>query len=141
MPTEPRRHELTDFQKGEIVEGCKLAKQAEVARDLKIPRQTVSSFLSRYDQRQSADNLPRDGAPHKLSAADIRYIVRTAESQTRIPFAELRVDTNSTVSVQTIRRRLREEGIRKWKAVERCLLRSKDAKARYKWAKEHRHLA
>ena len=49
MAMEPQRHELMDFQKDEIVEGCKLATQAEVARNLKIPRQTVSSFLSRYD--------------------------------------------------------------------------------------------
>ena len=141
MAMEPQRHELTDFQKGEIVEGCKLATQAEVARDLKIPRQTVSSFLSRYDQRQSPDNLPRDGAPRKLTASDIRYLVRTAESETHVPLAEIAVNTTfSTVSTQTLRRRLREEGIRKWKAVGRCLLIRKDAKARYKWAKEYQHL-
>ena len=133
MAMEPQRHELMDFQKGEIVEGCKLATQAEVARDLKIPHQTVSSFLSRYDQRQSPDNLPRDDAPRKLTASDIRYLVHTAESETHVPLAEITVNTTFyTVSTQTLRRRLREEGIRKWKAVGRCLLTRKDAKACYK---------
>jgi len=110
----PQRHELTDFQKGEIVEGCKLAKQAEVARDLKIPCQTVSSFLSRYDQQQSPDNLSHVGAPRKLTASDVRYLVRTAESKTHVPLTEIAVNTTfSTVSTQTLHRRLREEGIRK----------------------------
>jgi len=137
----PQWHELTDFQKVEIVEGCKLAKQVEVARDLKISCQTVSSFLSQYDQPQSSDNLPHDGTPHKLTASDVRYLVHTAESETHVPLAEIVVNTMfSTVSTQTLHRRLREEGIRKWKAVGRCLLMMKDAKTCYKWANEHQHL-
>jgi len=135
------RHELTDFQKGEIVEGCKDYNQTEVAQELNIPRRTVSSFMSRYQQRKSYMNLLRHGAPQKLSKADIRYLIRTAESDTKQPLAEISVNTTfANVSTRTIRRRLKEEGIRKWKAVERCLLTSKDAKARYKWAREHQHL-
>src|SRR5579859_4894306 len=141
MASEHERHELTDFQKGAIIEGCKFSMQAEVARDLNLATQTVSNFLSRYDQSESADNLPRDGAPRKLTASDVRYLVRTAESETRVPLAEIAVNTTfSNVSTQTLRRQLREEEIRKWKAVGRCLLTSKDAKAHYKWAREHWHL-
>ena len=104
MAMEPQCHELTDFQNGEIVEGCKLATQAEVAHDLKIPRQTVSSFLSHYDQWQSPNNLPRDGVPRKLTASDIRYLIHTAESETHVPLAEIMVNTTfSTVSIQTLR--------------------------------------
>jgi len=90
--------ELTDFQKGEIVALRVSKSHREIGHQLGIPHRTVSSFLELYDQRNLINNLPHPGAPHKLSAADIRYIVRTAESQTRIPLAELRVDTNSTVS-------------------------------------------
>ena len=141
MASEHERHELTDFQKGAIVEGCKFSTQAKVAHDLNLAPQTVSSFLSRYDQRKSADNLPRPGSPRKLTESDIRYLVRTAESETHVPLAEIAINTTfSNVSTQTLRRRLREVGIRKWKAVGRCLLTTKDAKARYKWAKAHEHL-
>ena len=38
MAQEHERHELTDFQKGEIVEGHKFSLHAEIARDLTIPR-------------------------------------------------------------------------------------------------------
>ena len=141
MASEHERHELTDFQNGAIVEGCKFSTQAKVAHDLNLAPQTVSSFLSRYDQRKSADNLPRPGSPRKLTESDIRYLVRTAESETHVPLAEIAINTTfSNVSTQTLRRRLREVGIRKWKAVGRCLLTTKDAKARYKWAKAHEHL-
>lgn len=37
MNPAPERRELTEFQKGEIVEGCKSHKQAVVARELGIP--------------------------------------------------------------------------------------------------------
>jgi len=134
------RHELTEFQKGEIIEGAKFLSHSEIAHDLEIPRRTVSSFLSRSCQRKSVNNLPRAGAPRKLSPSDIRYLVRTAESKTRVPFAELSLNTAFTnVSTRTLRRRLKEEGIRKWRAVGRPLLTQKDAKERYKWAKAHQH--
>ena len=108
------RHELTDFQKGEIVEGCKVYKQSEVARELNIPKRTVSSFMSCYQRRKSYTNLLRHGAPRKLSKADIRYIVHTVESDTKMPLTEISVNTTfADVSAQTIRRRLKEEGIRK----------------------------
>ena len=93
----------------------------------------MSGFLSRYDQRKSADNLPRLDCPRKLTNSDIRYLICTIESETHAPLAEIAINTTFfNVSTQTLRRRLREEGIRKWKAIERCLLTTKDAKARYK---------
>jgi hypothetical protein len=132
--------QLTDFQKGEIVALRDSMSHREIGRELDIPHRTVSSFLERYDQRKSADNLPHPGAPRKLSTADIRYLVRTVESETRVPLAEIPVNTTfSNVSIRTIRRRLREEGIRKWKAVGRALLTKKHAAQRLKWALEHRN--
>ena len=43
------------------------------------------------------------------------------------------------VCEQTIRRRLKEAGIRKWKAVKRALLTQKRATNHLKWSKAHRH--
>ena len=102
----PKRHELTDFQKGQI-EGLRhYLLHIEIASQLDIPRTTVISFLERLDERQSIDNLPRLGRPRKTSVADDSYIVRTAESHTRVPLAELRVATGINVCKQTIRRGL-----------------------------------
>jgi len=47
-----------------------------------------------------------------------------------MPLAEIPINTMfANVSICTIRRQLREEGIWKWKAVGRTLLTQKDAKA------------
>ena len=70
---------------------------------------------------------------------DNHYIVCAAECNTRIPLAELRVETINNVSQQTLRRRLREARIRKWKPVIWPLINEKQAKLRLAWAKAHRH--
>jgi len=139
MPAEQRRRELTAFQKGQI-EGCRRSmSHAEIGHELGIPRTTVTSFLERLDKRDSAENLPHPGRPRKTSHAVDRYIVWTAESETRVPLAELRVETNLNVSERTIRRRLLEAGIRKWKAVQRPQLTPEHAAQRLEWAQKHQH--
>ena len=110
--------ELIDFQKGEIVALRDSMSHREIGHQLGIPHHTVSSFLEHYDQRKSANNLPHPGVPRKLSTTDIRYLVHTAESETRVALAEIPVNTIfSNVSTRTIRQQLCEKGIQKWKAV------------------------
>ena len=139
MDPERQRHELTDFQKGQI-EGLRhYLSHTEIASQLDISRTMVTSFLERLDERQSIDNLPCPGRPRKTSVADDSYIVRTVESHTRVPLAELRVDTGINVCEQTIRRRLRESGIRKWRALDRPLLTKMHVRKHHEWAKAHQH--
>jgi len=137
MPAERQRKRLTEFQKGEIVGLRRSMSQRAIGRELDIPHRTVSSFLQRFDIRHSMENLPFPGGPRKTSVSTDRYIVHTAESETRIPLAELHVETNSNVSERTLHRRLLEAGIRKWKAVARPLLTKKHAAQRPKWARQH----
>ena len=132
-------HELTDFQKGEIVGMRRSSSPTKISRELDIPQQTISSFLQRFNERGSIDNLKHPGRPRKTSAREDRYVIHTAESETRIPLKELRDKTNRDVSEQTVRRRLREAGIRKWKAVQRPLLTKRHAALRLKWARAHQH--
>ena len=139
MAQEHERHELTDFQKGEIVEGRKFSSHAEIARNLTIPRRTVSGFLTNYDQRATSDNLHRSSRLRKLSESDIRYLVQRAESDTDVPLKEISINAFPDVSTRTLHRRLLEEGIRKWIAVERTLLTQKRAAKRLKWARAHQH--
>src|SRR5439155_11581079 len=114
--------EVTDVQKGEILALDPLYSHARIEAQLNIPRTTITSFINRARGRESIENLPRPGRPRKLSDADVRYLVRNAESETRVPFKELQNLANIDASVQTMRRRLREEGIRKWRAVKRPFL-------------------
>ena len=135
-----RRHELTDYEKGQI-EGCSgTMSHAKIGDELGRPRRTVTSFLQRFRERQNKENLPRPGRPRKTTESSDRYLIYAAESDTDQPLKELRNATNLGISIKTIRLRLREVGIRKWHAKKRALLTKKQAKRRYQWAKEHRHL-
>ena len=108
-----KEHELTDAQKGAILALVPLYSHAKIGAQLDIPRRTISSFVSRAKERESLENLPRPGRPRILSDATVRHLVRNAESETRLPFKELKSLTNIQASEQTMRRRLRENGIRK----------------------------
>ena len=134
-----KEHELTDIQKGAILALVPFYSHAEIGTQLNIPRTTITSFISRTRDRNSITNLPRPGRPRKLSDSAIRYLVRNAESETHVPMKELKNLSNIDVSLQTMRRRLQEEGIRKWKAMKRPLLTLKHAKERLAWAKAHQH--
>ena len=139
MLVKSQRRELTDFQKGQIVALSDDYTQRQIGIRLDIPHETVSSFLRRFRERGSIENLPHPGASRRTSNTDDHYIIRVAESSTRIPLSQLRVDTNSSISEQTLRLRLRETGIGKYKPVERPFLSKKHAAMRLQWAKKHRH--
>jgi transposase len=125
--------------KGEIVALSDLYSHREIGRRLDIPHSTVSAFLNRYADRENYDNLHHTGRPRKTTSSDDHYLVRSAESNTSQPLAQLRLDTNLDVSEQTNRRRLREVGIWKHKAVNRPLLTPKQIAERLKWARDHQN--
>ena len=72
--------------------------QAEISRQLKIPPQKVSAFLQQFRKCDSIENLPHPGAPRKTTSTAERYIVHTADSNSRIPLAELRDKINCVIS-------------------------------------------
>ena len=130
---------LTDIQKGRILEARDLGKShAEIGTQLNIPRTTVTSFLQRFEKRGSDENLPHSGRPRKTLERFDRYLIRTALVHTNVTNDALRDITDSEVSTSTIRRRLREDHIRKWRAVERALLTEDHAKKRLDWARRYR---
>ena len=71
----PRRIELSEFQKGEIIALSRFYADLEVGRQLSIPHATVSAFLNRYANRKNYDNLPHPGRPRKTSDVDNRFLV------------------------------------------------------------------
>src|ERR1700721_4693120 len=126
-----KEHELTDAQKGAILALIPLYSHVKIGAQLGIPRTTITSLVSRTRKHGSLENLPGPGRPRKLSNADVRYLVYNAESETRVPFKELKSLTNE----QTMRQRLRDKSIHKWKAVKRPLLIQKHAPEHLAWAK------
>jgi hypothetical protein len=133
------RKELTEFQKGGIVAFSHDKNDTDIGNDLHIPRQTVVSFLQRFNQHQSSENLHRSGRPRKTSAAADRWLVRTALEKTKLPLKELKSICNIPISTRTIQRRLAKNNIRKWRAVGQAQLTPKHAEDRLKWAILHQN--
>src|SRR5579859_6965169 len=123
-----QRKELTDLQKGRIIEARALGKSfTEIGEELQLPRKTVSSFFERFQSCGSEENLPHTGRPRKTSVRFDRHLIHAALANTHVPFTELRDIMNSEVSIATIHQRLLEDHIRKWRAAKRALLTEKHA--------------
>lgn len=134
------RTELSEFDKGRIEGRIGSMSHKEISQELAIPRTTISSFISRLKTRGNAKNLFRPGRPRKTTSAQDKRIVAAAEAHSRVPLKELSNIINIDLSTRTLQRRLQENGIRKWRAVQRALLTEKHAAERLKWAIEHRHM-
>ena len=107
----PKEHELTDFQKGKILALEPHFSHAKIGIQLHIPRQTITDFIERSKERQSIENIPRPGRPRKTSTMTDRWLVCNAESDTHIPFQELKNTLKIDIDIRTLRTRLREAGI------------------------------
>ena len=135
----PKKHELTDAQKMEIVALEPHFSHAEIGEQLQLDRSTITKFIERYKNRNSIENLSRPGRPRKTSKSEDRWLIQKAESQTKVPFKELKNIVNIDVSKRTLQRRLCQVGIRKWRAVTRVVLTKEHAKKRLAWAHAHEH--
>jgi len=134
------RKELPAFQIGAIDALHNLSQtptQIETALDL--PLSTIRGVLTRIKKHGSKENKQQPGRPRSTLEHDDRLLIRQALIHTRMPLEELKVEANSNLSLDTIRSRLREAGIQKWRAAERPRLKAKHVQKRIKWAKEHRH--
>ena len=130
MPPAHHHQSLTDIEKGEIIMLSKINSHGKISKELGIPRCTISSFLERLKTRHSPYNLPHPDRPRKTSEKFNRWLVRTALIEARLLLKELKSIANIPVSEQIIRRRLREKGIRKWRALKRALLNNEHVRKR-----------
>lgn len=127
------RTELIESQKAVILDRKSSSQTpSEIAHGTGLRRTTISSFLSRVKKRGFQENLSRDGRPRKSTNRVDRRIIRTALDQTRLPLAQLSFLSDANLSVSTIRRRLQEVHIKKWKAAKRLRLNKGHVEKRYK---------
>ena len=111
MPSMHYQYCLTNIEKKEIIVLSKNISHTEIDKELHIPRIIISSFLQRLKNQHSPYNLPHPSRPRKTSATFDQWLIRTALTETKMPFKELKSIANIPVSEQTIRRRLKEKDI------------------------------
>ena len=138
MASKPRK-ELSQWDKGRIEGRSVSMTDTGIGHELHVPRQTVSNFLTRLRTHKSPNNLLRQSRPRITTEAQDKCIIAATKANTHIPFASLQNIVNVPVSTRTIRRRLHEDLIRKWRAAKRPLLNKERAKTRLEWALKHQH--
>jgi transposase len=137
VPKTPRRY-LSDYVKGKIISLSEDGKGPEdIARKTGVLSGTISAFLKRFRDRGNHTNQPHLGGPRKSTAEEDQAIIAVAHANTRLSHVQVREQANSMLSLRTIRRRLKEDGIRKWKAANCAKLNDRLAAARLEWALEH----
>lgn len=103
------------------------------------PWSTIKNFLNRTAKRGTIENAPRSGRPTKLSKRDRRAILRCVKKNKTWTREEIRQQCCPHVSLDTLDRYLRENGLRKWLAKKRPKLTEARAKERLAWALKRQH--
>ena len=117
MPRVPKtaRRYLSDVVKGQIIALHNNGViPAEISRQIGLRPRTVSSFIERYLERDDHKNQAHLGGPRKSTAEEDQLLLQIIRNNTRLTYSEVRVQVESTLSLSTIRHRLKEEGIQKW---------------------------
>jgi transposase len=111
----PKRKELTDFERGEIV-GLHKAKipQRKIAEILNHPKSTVGDVIKKYNEQGLTSTIPRSGRPKILTDRDKRQLVKIIKANRNLTLVEITEKFNETlnfsISSRTVQRVLHEEG-------------------------------
>jgi transposase len=110
------------------------ASQSAVARAFRVERTAVYRILQRFQSSTTVESKPRTGRPEVLTRREKRFILQLAK---RFPRHTTQMLTNSIdgrISRSTVRRVLREQRVRKWRAQKRIPLSKAVAMDRYSFA-------
>lgn len=111
----PKTHELTDFERGEIIGLWKANfSTREIEKVLKHPQKTISNIIIKYRDEGITTTAQRSGRPKILSDQDKRHLIRTVKKDRNIAIEELTDNFNKSltisVSTSTVRNYLHQEG-------------------------------
>jgi transposase len=136
----PKRQELTDFERGEIVGlfkgGFAYRKISEI---LGHPTSTIGDIIKKYNDKGLTTTMPRSGRPAKTSERDNRHLIKVVKESRKSTLKEITEDfniaTNTSVSTRTIQRILHKEGYSGHAAKKKPFISEKNRKKRYGWSR------
>uniref|UniRef100_A0A8C6SCK5 Transposase n=1 Tax=Neogobius melanostomus TaxID=47308 RepID=A0A8C6SCK5_9GOBI len=133
--------ELSKDTRDKIVHLHKVGKgYGEIAKQLGEKRSTVGAIIRKWKKLNMTVNLPRTGAPCKISPRGVSMILRKVRNQPRTTRGELVNDlkrAGTTVSKVTVGNTLRCHGLKSCMARKVPLLKPAHVKARLKFAHDH----
>ena len=96
----PKTRELTPFERGEIVGlskgGHSIRKISEI---LNIPKSTVHDVITKYNEENCTDTIPRSGRPPILSERDKRQLGRIVRQNRKQAVEEITEQFNQNLNI------------------------------------------
>ncbi|KAK3545126.1 hypothetical protein QTP70_001243 [Hemibagrus guttatus] len=133
--------ELSKDTRNKIVDLHQAGKtESAIGKQLGVKKSTVGAIIRKWKKYKTTDNLPRSGAPRKISPHVVKMITRTVSKNPRTTRRDLVNDlqrAGTKVTKATISNTLRRQGLKSCSA--RCvsLLKPVHVRARLKFAREH----
>ncbi len=133
--------ELSKGTRNKIVDLHQAGKtESAIGKQLGVKKSTVGAIIRTWKTYKTTDNLPRSGAPCKISPRGVKMITRTVSKNPRTTRGDLvndlqRAGTKETKA--TISNTLRRQGLKSCSARRVPLLKPVHVQARLKFAREH----
>uniref|UniRef100_A0A8C7N1U6 Transposase n=1 Tax=Oncorhynchus kisutch TaxID=8019 RepID=A0A8C7N1U6_ONCKI len=111
-----------------------------IGKQLGLKKSTVGAIIRKWKTYKTTDNLPRSGAPRKISLRGVKMITRTVSKTPRTTRGDLVNDlqrAGTKVTKPTISNTLRHQGLKSCSARRVPLLKPVHVQARLKFAREH----
>ncbi len=126
--------ELSKDTRNKIVDLHQAGKtESAIGKQLGVKKSTVVAIIRKWKTYKTTDNLPRSGAPRKISPRGVKMITRT----TRGDLVNDLQRAGTKVTKTTISNTLRRQGLKSCSARRVPLLKPVHVQARLKFAREH----
>ncbi|XP_055753970.1 biorientation of chromosomes in cell division protein 1-like 1 [Salvelinus fontinalis] len=139
--TMAKTKELSKDTRNKIVDLHQAGKtESAIGKQLGLKKSTVGAIIRKWKTYKTTDNLPRSGAPRKISPRGVKMITRTVSKNPRTTRGDLVNDlqrAGTKVAKPTISNTLRRMGLKSCSARRVPLLKPVHVQARLKSAREH----
>ncbi|KAK3567512.1 hypothetical protein QTP86_019940, partial [Hemibagrus guttatus] len=139
--TMAKTKELSKDTRNKIVDLHQAGKtESAIGKQLGVKKSTVGAIIRKWKTYKTTDNLPRSGAPCKISPRGVKMITRTVSKNPRTTRWDLVNDlqrAGTKVTKATISNTLRRQGLKSCSARRVPLLKPVHVRARLKFAREH----
>ncbi|KAK3559892.1 hypothetical protein QTP86_026172 [Hemibagrus guttatus] len=139
--TMAKTKELSKDTRNKIVDLHQAGKsESALGKQLGVKKSTVGAIIRKWKTYKTTDNLPRSGAPRKISPRGVKMITRTVSKNPRTTRGDLVNDlqrAGTKVTKATISNTLRRQGLKSCSARRVPLLKPVHVRARLKFAREH----
>ncbi|KAK3522393.1 hypothetical protein QTP86_008933 [Hemibagrus guttatus] len=139
--TMAKTKELSKDTRNKIVDLHQAGKtESAIGKQLGVKKSTVGAIIRKWKTYKTTDNLPRSGAPRKISPHGVKMITRTVRKNPRTTRGDLVNDlqrAGTKVTKAIISNTLRRQGLKSCSAKRVPLLKPVHVRACLKFAREH----